>query len=148
METQTIDQSNPELFDSSVKPPEITQEKLDEALKFIYTEQKALYEMLRLDIRNYLNLLTAHGTTEVRRKQIKESFERAIIMAMDFGTDVLNPALQQKGDLAKIENAFAAHIVRCKENGMVIIANNMGKKEVSDEATTGEENGKEVQNEN
>ena len=120
METK-IDQSNPEVFDSS-KIPEIPKEKLDAAVEYILNEQRALYHMLRLDIRNYLNLLTAHSTPQVKQKQIKESFERAIIMAMDFGTDVLNPALQQKGPLADIENAFAAHLVRCKENGMVIIA--------------------------
>lgn len=127
---------------SDIPKMEITKEKLEAAVQYIENEQKALYNMLRLDIRNYLNLLTAHGTTENRRKQIKESFERAIIMAMDFGTDVLNPALQQKGDLAKIENAFAAHLVRCKENGMVIIANNMRDAEAEENT-----DGKEVQNE-
>lgn len=121
--------------------PKSNEENVENAIKFITFEQKALYNMIRLDIRNYLNLLTAHGTTGNMQKQIKESMERAIVMAMDYGTEVLNPVLQDHGRLGKLEQAFAAHLAKSKENGMLIIANNMGKaeKEAAAEATAAEE---------
>jgi hypothetical protein len=93
--------------------------------------------MIRLDIRNFLNLLTASGTTGNMQKQIKESIERAIIMALDYGTEILNPKLLEHGKLGKLEQSFAAHIAKCKENGMLLIANNLHNKQLTEEKENG-----------
>ena len=116
---------NTELVSPAKQNEQVSPEQLDKALQYVRYEQLALYDLIRLDIRNLLTMLTAHGTNENQRRQIRESIERAIIMSLDYGTNVLNPPLREHGALGKLESAFAAHLARCKENGMVLIANNM-----------------------
>lgn len=113
----------PSLSDK-IKAKEIDPEQQKEtALKVAAMHQKALNQLVRLDIRNYLGMLTAHGVSGNQKQAIKDSLERAIIAAFDYGVETENVELYQKGELAKYENSFAAHMARLKENGMIIIAN-------------------------
>lgn len=128
---------NPDLLPTGAAPIAPNMEQtMESTIKYLEMQQKALYQMIRLDVRNFLNLLTAHGTTGNMQKQIKESIERAIIMALDFGTEVLNPQLREHGALGKLECSFAAHLAKCKENGLLLIANNMQKQEKADAEKT------------
>jgi hypothetical protein len=108
------------------KSPEEVQ---DQSMKIIRMNQVALNNLVVLDLRNLLSALTAPNTNQAERKQIKESIERAIVMGFDYGVDVVNPTLREHGTLGKLECSFAAHLARLKENGMIIIADNMAKKE-------------------
>ena len=94
----------------------------DTSIKVATMHQKALYQLVQLDIRNYLAMLTAPGVSGNEKSQIKLSIERAILAAFDYGVEVANVELLQKGKLAHLENSFAAHMARLKENGMIIIA--------------------------
>lgn len=120
---------------------ELTQEQqLETARKVATMNQRALSDLVRLDIRNYLNMLTAPNVDGKMQLQIKQSIERAIVMCFDFGVDVVGATTLQSGKLAKQENAFAAHLVRLKENSMVLIADNMRKQELNAASNAAEEN--------
>lgn len=113
------------------------EEQTQDAVKVAVVHQKALDNLVRLDVRNYLNMLTSPGVKEVDKMQIKLSFERALMAGMDYGVDVVNQGLRETGKLATIENSFAAHIARMRDNGMLLIANTLNEKE---KQNTGEKN--------
>ena len=114
-----------------------SEEQTQDAVKVAVIHQKALDNLVRLDIRNYLNMLTSPGVKEVDKMQIKVSMERAFMAGMDYGVDVVNQGLKESGKLATIENSFAAHVARMRDNGMLIIANKLNEKE---KQNTGENN--------
>jgi hypothetical protein len=119
---------------------ELTQEQqMETARKVAVMNQKALSQMVKLDIRNYLNQLTSPGVDGNLKKQIKESIERAIVFSFDFGINVTNADILQSGKLAKQENAFAAHLVRLRENSMLLLADNMRKQELEQTAASAAE---------
>ena len=115
------------------------EQQMETARKVAVMNQKALSQMVKLDIRNYLNNLTAPGVDGNLKKQIKESIERAILFSFDFGIDVTNADILQSGKLAKQENAFAAHLVRLRENSMLLLADNMRKQELEQTAASAAE---------
>lgn len=116
------------------KSPE---QQREEAIKIAVVHQKALDNLVRLDLRNYLNMLTASGVSGNDKHQIKLSLERAIMAGMDYGVSVTNQGLQQTGKFATIENSMAAHIARLRENSMLIIADKLEKETTN---TKGENN--------
>ncbi len=118
--------ANEATSDEKKKTPE---EIADQSMKIIRMNQIALNNLVVLDLRNLLNALTAPNTSGAERKQIRESIERALVMGFDYGVDIINPKLREHGNLGKLECSFAAHLARLKENGMIIIADNMAKKE-------------------
>lgn len=105
------------------------EEQKESTMKIIRYQQKALSELVVLDLRNFLSALVAPNVNAAKRKQIRESIERALVMGFDYGVDVVNPTLREHGELGKLECSFAAHMARLKENGMLIIADNMSKEE-------------------
>lgn len=118
--------------EASVEKPEkqlSPEEQMATTIKILKLQQKALSELVVLDLRNFLKMLTAPGVNEATRKQIRESIERAIVMGFDYGVEVMNPVLREHGALGQLEVAFAAHMARLKENGMVLIADSMQKKD-------------------
>lgn len=123
------------------------EQQMETARKVAVMNQKALSQLIKLDIRNYLNNLTAPGVDGNTKKQIKESMERAIVFSFDFGINVTNADLAESGKMAKQENALAAHLVRLRENSMLLLADNMRKQELnqsdagaSEETTNATEN--------
>lgn len=117
---------------AAVEKPQETltpEQQMETTIKILKLQQKALSDLVVLDIRNLLKMLTAPGITESTRKQIRESIERAIVMGFDYGVEVVNPVLREHGALGKLEVSFAAHMARLKENGMVLIADSMSKKD-------------------
>lgn len=110
-------------------------EQMESARKVAIMHQRALDNIVRLDLRNYLNMLTASGVDGATKKQIKESIERAIMTSVDFGVDITNQNTIEKGKLARQENAFAAHLVRLKENSMLLLADNMRLEQQNKEKT-------------
>lgn len=120
MEEQTVTETKPELT---------TDQQYEQAVKIAVVHQQALDNLIRLDLRNYLNILTAPGVSGIEKNQIKASIERALMASIDFGVDVVNQGLQQHGRLGAMENNFAAHIARILDNRMLILANNLQKKE-------------------
>ena len=129
MEEQTVTETKPELT--------IDQQR-EQAVKIAMIHQRALDNLIRLDLRNYLNTLTAPGVSGVEKKQIKDSIERALMASIDFGVDVVNQGLQQHGKLGAMENNFAAHMARILDNRMLILANNLQKKEETQTNNEGE----------
>lgn len=115
------------------------EQQMESARKVAVMNQKALSQLVKLDIRNYLNNLTAQGVDGNTKKQIKESIERAILFSFDFGINVTNANLAESGKLARQENALAAHLVRLRENSMLLLADNMRKQEQT-AASAAEEN--------
>lgn len=121
------------------------EQQMETARKVAVMNQKALAQLIKLDIRNYLNNLTAPGVNGNMQKQIKESIERAILFSFDFGINVTNAGIAESGKLARQENAMAAHLVRLRENSMLLLADNMRKQELTaasaaEETTNGTEN--------
>ncbi len=106
-----------------------TEQQMEAARKVAVMNQKALSQLIKLDIRNYLNNLTAPGVNGNMQRQIKESIERAILFSFDYGINVTRADLAETGKLAKQENALAAHLVRLRENSMLLLADNMRKQE-------------------
>ena len=107
------------------------EQQMETARKVAVMNQKALAQLIKLDIRNYLNNLTAPGVNGNMQKQIKESIERAILFSFDFGINVTNAGIAESGKLARQENAMAAHLVRLRENSMLLLADNMRKQELT-----------------
>lgn len=115
------------------------EQQMESARKVAVMNQKALAQLIKLDIRNYLNNLTAPRVNGNMQKQIKESIERAILFSFDFGINVTNAGIAESGKLARQENALAAHLVRLRENSMLLLADNMRKQEQT-AASAAEEN--------
>lgn len=114
------------------------QEQVDHAVKIARAQQKALDALIDADIKNYMYMLVRSGVNENDKVQIINSFTRSILFAMDFGVGATDRNLNQKGKLAKLENSMAAHLVRLKENGMLIMADNLQKQELKENNKTGE----------
>lgn len=109
---------------------EVTPEQeLDNAIKVATMHQVALNQLIQLGIRNYVAELMAANKSFNEKQAIAKSLERAILAGLDYGVDVSKPQLMQKGPLAKVENSFAAHIARAKENGMILTARNYEQEE-------------------
>lgn len=141
-ETKDTTDEGPLELETPVLTPE--QEK-ENSIKVAKMHQVALNQLIQLGLRNYIAMLSAPKTSGAKRLAIAQSLERAIMAGLDYGVDVAQPQLNQKGEFAKVENSFAAHIARCKENGMIITAYNYEKAEIEKEATIktqeGTENG-------
>ena len=122
------------------------EQQMETAHKVAVMNQKALSQLIKLDIRNYLNNLTASGVDGNMKKQIKESLERAIVFSFDFGINVTNAGIAESGKLARQENALAAHLVRLRENSMLLLADNMRKQELTAASTAAEETNNATEN--
>ena len=117
--------------------PVMTQEQqTEQAVNVAKVHQKTLDGLVRLDLRTYLNQLTAPGVKEAEKVQLKASLERAIMAAIDYGVDITQQGLIQSGRLAKLENTFAAHLARLMDNRMIILADSMAKKELENNNLT------------
>ena len=118
---------------------EVTPEQQrEQAVSVAKVHQRALDNLVRLDIRNYLNMLTAPGVSGADKMAIKISIERAITAAADYGVDVVNQGLLEKGKMAKLENSFAAHLARLMDNRMLLLADKMEKEQNNTETKQGE----------
>lgn len=113
----------------SEKTEVTVEQQAESTMKIIRMQQQALSDLVVLDLRNFLLALTAPNVNAAKRKEIRESIERALVMGFDYGVDIVKPTLREHGNLGKLECAFAAHMARLKENGMLIIADNMSKQE-------------------
>lgn len=111
------------------KPEIDVAQQMETTIKMLKVQQKALSDLVVLDVRNLLRMLSDSRTAAIEKKQIRESIERAIIMAFDYGVDIVKPTLREHGALGKLECSFAAHMARLKENGMVLIADRMSKED-------------------
>lgn len=114
------------------------EQQRQQALDMAKIHQRALDNLVRLDIRNYLNMLTAPGVSGVQKQVIKTSIERAIAAAVDYGVDVTNQGLMEKGKLAKLESSFAAHLARLMDNRMLLLADRLDKEQKELENKQGE----------
>lgn len=118
---------------------EVTPEQQrEQAVAVAKVHQRALDNLVRLDLRNYLNMLTAPGVSGNDKMAIKVSIERAITAAIDYGVDVVNQGLLEKGKMAKLENSFAAHLARLMDNRMLLLADKMEKEQNNTETKQGE----------
>lgn len=110
-------------------------QQIEMGVKVARGQHKALANLVRLDIRNYLAQLSQlskqrqSGPNLAKRKRIEQSLENAIIFSFDYGADVVKQRLSETGELAYQENAMAAHMCRLKETGMLIIADKLSKQE-------------------
>jgi hypothetical protein len=136
--------------DSSVQPPESekpkpsAEEQTALAIKAIEVQYKALVAGSRLHIRTLLNMLTSRGIDGNLQHQIKESIERAIVAALDYGVDIKGEApVRTHGALGKLESALAMQMAKAKEHGMVIMSSKL-EKALKEEQLKGEtKNGEE-----
>lgn len=138
---QKLNESEPPVasLDGETKPTITPEQELENSIKVAKMHQVALNQLIQLGLRNYIAELTAPNVNGNKRATIAKSLERALIAGLDYGVDVANPQLMQQGPLAKVENSFAAHIARAKENGMIITAKNYEEAEKNKQK--GEENG-------
>lgn len=103
------------------------EQELDNNIKVATMHQVALNQLVQLGIRNYIAQITSPKISGAERRVLALSLERAVLAGLDYGVDVAKISLPQKGNYAKQENSFAAHIARAKENGMVLTAYNYDK---------------------
>lgn len=125
-------QSNKELLEEvkEAAKAEPTKEEIEAGgMKFIEAQVKALSGGVRLQTRNLLMLLTRNGTDENTKRQIRETIERAIIAAFDYGVDVEGKEmpLRANGRLGKLEIEYAGTMSKLKETGMLLMAKKMEK---------------------
>ena len=130
---QEIQETKPELT------PELTPEQQrEQAISVAKVHQRALDNLVRLDLRGYLNMLTAPRVSGSDKMAIKISIERALTAAVDYGVDVVNQGLLESGKLAKLENSFAAHLARLMDNRMLLLADKMEKQQTKTEEKVNE----------
>lgn len=98
-------------------------------MKYIEAQVKALSGGVRLQTRNLLLMLTRNGIDENIKRQIRETIERAIIAALDYGVDVNGKEMpiRSNGRLGKLEIEYAGTMSKLKEMGMVLMAKKMSK---------------------
>ncbi len=114
-----------ELVVSEQKKP-TPEEQTNIALKAIEVQYKGLVAGSRLHIRTLLNMLTGQGIDGNLRKQIKDSIERALVAALDYGVDVNGEApIRTHGALGKLESSFAMQMAKAKECGMVLMSHRL-----------------------
>lgn len=114
------------------------EQQRDQAVSVAKIHQRALDNLVRLDLRNYLNMLTAPRVSGADKMAIKISIERALTAAVDYGVDVVNQGLLESGKLAKLENGFAAHLARLMDNRMLLLADKMEKEQTKTEEKVNE----------
>jgi hypothetical protein len=118
------------------KPTLTASQQLDNSIKIATMQQVALNQLVQLGIRNYIGEMCRPKLSGAERVAVAKSLERAILAGLDYGVDVAKVNLDQKGKFAKVENSFAAHIARCKENGMILTAYNFERVEKDKEDGT------------
>lgn len=98
-------------------------------MKYIEAQVKALSGGVRLQTRNLLMMLTRNGIDENIKRQIRETIERAIIAALDYGVDIDGKPMpiRSNGRLGKLEIEYAGTMSKLKEMGMVLMAKKMSK---------------------
>lgn len=110
------------------KPKPTAEEQAALAIKAIEVQYKALVAGSRLHVRTLLNMLTSRGIDGNLQHQIKESIERAIVAALDYGVDMNGEApIRTHGALGKLESALAMQMAKAKEHGMVIMSSKLEK---------------------
>ena len=120
-----------------VDKKEATQEEqLENAVKIARVQHRQLENLIRLDLRNYVRMLTSQGIKENQKLQAAQSLERAICFAFDFGVGATNAGIQDHGVFGQMENLLAGHLVKLKENGMLITAYNLKKQEDNTQGET------------
>lgn len=108
---------------------EENKESLVDAAEMAKLNQITLDHLVRLDIRNMLDLLTSNGINGVQKKQIKESIERAIMFPFDLDLNLTKAGLAQEGRYSKLEQTTAAHLAKLIDNTTLLRANNFLKEE-------------------
>lgn len=99
----------------------------DEAMKYIKINVQALSMGARLHTRNLLNMLCQHGVDGKTKRQIRETIERAIIAAFDYGVEAFDKEMPVRthGKLGKLEVEYAQTLAKLKEMGMLLMAKKM-----------------------
>lgn len=95
--------------------------------KYIEVNLKGLSLGARLQTRNLLNMLCQSGIDGKTKKQIRETIERAIMAAFDYGVNAFGEEMpiRTHGKLGKIESEYAQTLARLKEMGMLLMAKRM-----------------------
>lgn len=98
-------------------------------MKMIEAETKALHLGVGYQTRMLLNMLTTKGINANMQLQIKQSIERAILAALDYGVDITGKEfeIRENGRLGKLEKEYAGSMAKLKELGMVLMAKKMDK---------------------
>lgn len=141
---------NTETASTENKKPELDPKAQAElALKAITVQYKGFVAGSRLHIRTLLNMLTSSGIDGNLKHQIKETIERAIVAAIDYGVDINGEApVRTHGTLGKLESALAMQLAKAKECGMVILSDKLEKSLKKEEEMKGEKpNGEETKTE-
>lgn len=128
---------------SETKVPETSAE--DQAkltLKAIEVQYKGLLASTQLHIRTLLNMLTSRGINGNLQKQIKDSIERAIVAAIDYGVDIegKEAKIRLNGTLGKLESSLAMQMAKAKECGIVLMSQKLENETKERNEKNGEKN--------
>lgn len=131
MENNVIDVTATQVEDTTTPAPEIPDATtIDESgMKMIQAETKALHLGVGYQTRALLNMLTSKGIKGNMQLQIKQTIERAILAALDYGVDINGEEfkIRDNGRLGKLEKEYAGSMAKLKELGMVLMAKKMDK---------------------
>ena len=114
-------------MENNVETSEETKPTMEHTVALIKVQQKALDNLVRLQLRDSLLRLTKDGVNLAEKKNIMNSIERAVLFPFDFSLDIVKARLEQSGKHAKWENALAAYLTKLLDNTMLLRADNMSK---------------------
>lgn len=132
METNTTETATAET------KPELSQaEQLVEMRKLAEMKHKTFSQLIGLHVDNFSAIMVnGNGVTYAQKVQAAGALKEAIMFALDFGLDVTKAPIRQGGKLAKEVNGLAGILVQALDNRMLLIADNMHKKETEDNKST------------
>lgn len=140
--TETTETKTPEIKETPLN----VEQQTEVTLKAIEMQYKGLLGGIRLHVRTLLNMLTASNMNGNIKHQVKDSLERAIIAALDYGVDIggKEAPVRTHGALGKLESNLAMQMAKAKEYSMVLVSQKMENslKEQKGDQTNGQETNK------
>ena len=109
---------------------------------------KAYNELVAIHLQNLTRImLSSNGVTELRKRQANKALVEAVLFALDFGVNVSNASIREKGTvLAKETNTLAGVLVQALDNRMLLLADNLRQQEelerIASQPTSDEQVGK------
>lgn len=126
------------------KAVEQTPEQQEESLQKMATmRHKAFSQLVKIHIQNYgQTLIATKGVSYLEKRNALDSMLKAVEFALDFGLNLNNTSLRDKGTYAKMENDLASTLVHALDNRMILLAQKMKEEEnnKTNETTDSQEN--------
>lgn len=110
---------------------ELTQEQqIEQLYKVSSMRHKVLSDLVGVNMNPFLSIMmSSNGVSQKEKLMAAEALKEAVIFALDYGLNISQAGIREKGHLAKQVNTLAGVLVQSFDNRFLLLADKIKKEE-------------------